>query len=96
MSAPATDPFRRQRILWFTAMNAIAILIAAGLFFFVLHGEALDTVFTKLMLGIFEYKLLVVLIAMSPIFASLLVGMAYAQRALRRRRAQQRTQAQGA
>jgi hypothetical protein len=97
MSTPApTDPFRRQRILWFTAMNAIAILIAAGLFFFVLHGEALDAVFTKLMLGIFEYKLLVVLIAMSPIFASLLVGMAYAQRALRRRRAQARSQVQGA
>jgi flagellar basal body-associated protein FliL len=92
----STDPYRRQRVLWFTAMNGIAILIAAGLFYFVLHGEALDTVFTKLMLGIFEYKLLVVLIAMSPIFASLLVGMAYAQRALKRKRAAQRASAQPA
>ena len=74
-------------------MNGIAIIIAAGLFYFMLHGEALDAVFTKLMLGIFEYKLLVVLIAMSPIFTSLLVGGAYAQRALRRKRAQQRAAA---
>jgi hypothetical protein len=73
-------------------MNAIAVIIAGALFFFVLHGEALDAIFTKLMLGIFEYKLLVVLIAMSPIFASLLVGMAYAQRALRRKRAQAQQQ----
>jgi hypothetical protein len=84
----SADPYRRQRILWFAAMNAIAILIAAGLFFFVLEGDILDRAFRSLMLGIFEYKLLVVLIAMSPLFASLLVGMAYAQRALRRKRAQ--------
>jgi hypothetical protein len=86
----SADPYRRQRILWFTAMNAIAILIAGGLFFFVLEGDVLDRVFHSLMLGIFEYKLVVVLIAMSPLFASLLVGMAYAQRALRRKRMQSR------
>lgn len=82
------DPHRRQRILWFATMNVIAVVIAASIFFFVLRGDILDVMFRSAMLGIFEYKLVVVLVAMSPLFASLLVGMAYAQRALRRKRLQ--------
>jgi hypothetical protein len=85
---PAVDPFRKQRIFWFVGMNLIAIAIAALLFSLFLYGAPADGFVTKLIEGIFEYKLAVVLIAMSPLFASLLVGMAYAQRALRRKRAQ--------
>ncbi|MCK6552955.1 hypothetical protein L6R52_44440 [Myxococcota bacterium] len=80
------DPYRKQRILWFIGMNAIAIAIAVGLFASFLYGDELDVIFQRLTEGIFEYKLLVVLIAMSPLFASLLVGGAYAQRALRRKK----------
>jgi hypothetical protein len=80
------DPYRKQRVLWFVGMNAIAIAIAVGLFASFLFGDQLDVVFQRLTQGIFEYKLLVVVIAMSPLFASLLVGGAYAQRALRRKK----------
>jgi hypothetical protein len=87
-AAPTVDPYRKQRIAWFIGMNLIAIAIAAALFYGFLYGAPFDVVVTNLLEGLFEYKLIVVLIAMSPLFASLLVGMAYAQRALRRKRAQ--------
>lgn len=85
---PAVDPFRKQRIFWFVGMNAIAFVIAIVLFYLFLYGGAADGAVTKLLEGIFEYKLVVVLIAMSPLFASLMVGGAYAQRALRRKKAE--------
>lgn len=69
-------------------MHAIAFVLASGLFIGFLYGHVLDSFLASLMLGIYEYKLAVVLIATSPLLASLLVGMAYSQRALRRRRAQ--------
>ena len=89
----SADPYRKQRIFWFVTMNLIAILIAAALFAGFMYGDVLDVVFGKLVSGLFEYKLIVVLIAMSPLFASLLVGMAYAQRALRRKKGQRQTAA---
>jgi hypothetical protein len=82
------DPHRRQRIAWFIGMNAIAFVFAAVLFFGFLYGHAMDAAFRSLTAGLFEYKLVVILIAMSPLFASLLVGMAYAQRAIRRKKHQ--------
>ncbi len=87
----AKDPYAKQRIFWFVTMNLIAALFAAILFAGFLFGDVLDTIFGSLMAGIFEYKLMVVLIAMSPLFASLLVGAAYTQRALRRKKAQARS-----
>src|SRR5688572_27564584 len=89
----SADPYRKQRIFWFVAMNLIAMLIAGLLFVGFMYGDALDVVFGKLVSGLFEYKLAVVLIAMSPLLASLLVGMAYAQRALRRKRGERQTAA---
>ena len=89
----STDPYRKQRIFWFATMNVIAMLIAAALFTGFMYGDILDVLFNKLVSGLFEYKLVVVLIAMSPLFASLLVGMAYAQRALRRKKGQRATAA---
>lgn len=82
----SADPYRRQRIFWFTTMNLLAMVVAGVLFYGMLFGDSLNTIFEPLMRGIFEFKLVVVLIAMSPLFASLLVGMAYAQRALRRKK----------
>jgi hypothetical protein len=58
-----------------------------------MYGDVLDILFGKLVSGLFEYKLLVVLIAMSPLLASLLVGMAYAQRAIRRKKGERMTAA---
>jgi hypothetical protein len=87
------DPFRKQRIFWFLTMNLIALLAAGGLFAGFMYGDVLDVVFGKLLSGLFEYKLLVVVIAMSPLFASLLVGMAYAQRALKRKKGERATAA---
>ena len=84
----SADPYRRQRIFWFTAMNLMAMVVAGLLFYGMLFGDSLNAIFEPLMRGIFEFKLVVVLIAMSPLFASLLVGMAYAQRALRRKKRQ--------
>jgi hypothetical protein len=89
----SADPYRKQRIFWFVTMNLIAMLIAAALFAAFMYGDVLDLVFGKLVSGLFEYKLLVVLIAMSPLLASLLVGMAYAQRAIRRKKGQRITAA---
>lgn len=89
----SADPFRKQRIFWFVTMNLIALIVAGVLFAGFLFGDGLNFVFSKLVSGLFEYKLVVVLIAMSPLFASLLVGMAYAQRALRRKKGQRATAA---
>ncbi len=89
----SADPYRKQRIFWFVTMNLIAMVVAAGLFAGLMYGDILDVVFSKLVSGLFQYKLIVVLIAMSPLFASLLVGMAYAQRALRRKKGQRVTAA---
>ena len=89
----SADPYRKQRIFWFVTMNLIAMLIAGVLFAGFMYGDMLDVVFGKLVSGLFEYKLVVVLIAMSPLFASLLVGMAYAQRALRRKKGERQTAA---
>lgn len=82
------DPFRRQRIFWFLAMNLFAMVVAVAVFWGVLEGHDLNNVFQPLLDGIFEFKVVAVLIAMSPLLASLLVGMAYAQRALRRKKAE--------
>ena len=89
----STDPYRKQRIFWFATMNLLAIVVAALLFVGFMYGDILDVLFGNLISGLFEYKLLVVLIAMSPLFASLLVGMAYAQRALRRKKGERATAA---
>jgi hypothetical protein len=89
----STDPYRKQRIFWFATMNLLAIVVAAALFVGFMYGDILDVLFGNLISGLFEYKLLVVLIAMSPLFASLLVGMAYAQRALRRKKGERTTAA---
>ena len=80
------DPYRKERLLWFTAMNLIAIGIALGFFAIMLFGDSLNRVVEPFLAKLFEHKVLVVAIAMSPLFASLLVGMAYAQRAIRRKR----------
>ena len=87
MAALTQDPFRRQRALWFLAVNVISLLIAVGLFLAVLHGDSMSSFMEPLMRGLYEYKVLVIAIAMSPLLASLLVGGAYAKRALRRKRA---------
>lgn len=84
----SADPYRRQRIFWFMAMNLFAIAVAVVVFWGVLEGHDLNLLFQPLLDGIFEFKLVAVLIAMSPLLASLLVGMAYAQRALRRKKAE--------
>lgn len=89
----SADPYRKQRIFWFVTMNLIAMAVAGALFFGFMHGDILDVIFGNLISGLFEYKLVVVLIAMSPLFASLLVGMAYAQRALKRKKGQRATAA---
>ena len=62
--APAIDPFRKQRIFWFVGMNLIAMAIAATLFYGFLYGAPLDVLVTKLLAGIFEYKLVVVLLSL--------------------------------
>jgi hypothetical protein len=88
MAALTHDPHRRKRALWFLTVNVMALLLAVALFAGVLYGDGLSVIFEPLMLGIYKHKILVVAIATSPLFASLLVGGAYAQRALRRKRAQ--------
>ena len=85
-SGPIVDPHRKQRITWFVTMNLGAIIVAALVFWGILEGHSLNLLFQPLLDGIFEFKVVAVVIAMSPLFASLLVGMAYAQRALKRKR----------
>ena len=92
MAALTRDPYRQRRLLWFAAVNLMALAIAAGVFAGVLYVDSLSTVFEPLLLGVYEYKLLVIGIAMSPLLASLLVGMAYAKRAIRRRKAAEAAQ----
>ena len=88
MAALTSDPYRKRRALWFLTVNVMSLVIAVGVFMAVLHMDTLSVVFEPLLLGVFEYKVLVIAIALSPLVASLLVGMAYAQRAIRRKKAE--------
>lgn len=96
MAALTKDPHRQRRALWFLTVNIVSLLVAIGVFMAVLHLDSLSVVFEPLLRGVFEYKLLVVAIAMSPLAASLLVGGAYAQRAIRRKKAEAAEAAQPA
>lgn len=87
MAALTHDPLRQKRAIWFLTVNLMSLAIAVGLFLAVLYGDSLSLVFEPLLLGIYEYKILVIAIAMSPLAASMLVGMAYAKRAMRRKKA---------
>ncbi len=88
MAAITKDPHRQKRALWFLTINIMSVVVAAAVFMGVLYFDSLSLVFEPLLHGLFEYKVVVVLIAMSPLAASLLVGMAYAQRAIRRKKAE--------
>jgi len=66
----------------------MSVLIAVGIFVAVLYLDGLSRLFEPLLLGVYEYKIVVIAIAMSPLFASLLVGMAYAKRAIKRKKAE--------
>ena len=88
MTAMTRDPLRRERAIWFLCVNVMSFVIAVLIFAAVLYGDILSVVFEPLMRGIYAHKILVIAIAMSPLLASLLVGMAYAQRAIRRRKAE--------
>ena len=89
MAAVHKDPFRGRRALWFLTVNVMSLVLTIAVFLAVLHFDWLSAVLEPLLLGVFEYKLLVIAIAMSPLIASLLVGMAYAKRAIRRKKQQQ-------
>jgi len=80
------DPHRQARTIWFVTINIASVLIAAGVFYAILEFDGLSRVFEPLLLGVYEYKIVVIAIAISPLFASLLVGMAYARRAMRRKK----------
>ena len=88
MAAITQDPHRQARTLWFIAVNVISLILAIGIFAAVLYFDGLSRLFEPLLLGVYEYKVVVIAIAMSPLFASLLVGMAYAKRAIRRKKAE--------
>lgn len=88
MAALTQDPHRQRRALWFLTVNVMSVFIAVGVFYAVLHLDSLSLLFEPLLLGVYEYKVLVIAIAMSPLVASLLVGMAYAKRAIRRKKAE--------
>lgn len=92
MTAVLQDPQRRERTLWFLTVNVMSLFIAVGLFLAILYGDGLSLIFEPFMLALYEYKSLVIAIALSPLFASLLVGMAYAKRAIKRKRAQAEAQ----
>ena len=88
MTAIAHDPHRKARTIWFVAVNVISLVISIAVFAGVLYFDGLSRVFEPLLLGVYEYKIVVIAIAMSPLFASLLVGMAYAKRAINRKKAE--------
>ena len=95
MTALTHDPHRQARTLWFVAVNVMSVVIAVGIFVAVLYLDGLSRLFEPLLLGVYEYKVVVIAIAMSPLFASLLVGMAYAKRAIRRKKAEAAAEATG-
>src|SRR5215470_4527996 len=70
---------------YFLALNAIALVIAVGLFAGVLYADALD----PYLRGTYEWLLahpgMTSAMAFSPLACSLLVGWGYAQRARRRK-----------
>ena len=70
-------------------MNLIAVVISVSVFLVILYGDGLSIIFEPFMLALYEHKSLVMAIALSPLFASLLVGMEHAKRTSRRKRAQE-------
>jgi len=77
------------RAAWMLALaSAIAAFLAGAIFLFVFHAEFLTGAADAVNRFLFAHSLLAVAAAASPIFAALLVGYAYMQRAVRRRAAQ--------
>jgi hypothetical protein len=88
-SIHAAGTFQRGIVRWgyFVLLNAIAFVLAAGIFWMLLGGEALD----PYLRGTYEWLLahpgVTSFLAFSPLACSLLVGWGYGQRARKRRRA---------
>jgi len=68
--------------------SVVAALLAGAIFVFVFHAEFLTGAADAVNRFLFAHSLIAVAAAASPVFAALLVGYAYMQRAVRRRAAQ--------
>lgn len=80
-SAPTTPaPYQGERVWRFLLTNIISLGLAAAIFLGLLYGRNLDRVFQSVFDAFYTYDLLAVLAAISPVFATVLIGTYYAGR----------------
>jgi hypothetical protein len=85
----AAGTFQRGIVRWgyFVLLNAIAFVLAAGIFWMLLGGEALDPYLRGTYDWLLAHPGVTSFLAFSPLGCSLLVGWGYGQRARKRKRA---------
>ncbi len=86
---------RRRAALMVVLATLLAASICAAIFLVVLHGDFLTAPSKWIAEAFFEHSALAVGAATSPLFAALLVGYGYMQRAMRRREAEKAATAAG-
>jgi hypothetical protein len=72
---------------YFLLLNAIAAVIAVGIFFAIARGDVLDPYMAGTYAWLLAHPMATSLMAFSPLLASMLVGWGYSQRARKRRAA---------
>jgi hypothetical protein len=95
--APFSDPIhasaqvspggRRRAAMMLLVATFFASIVCAAVFFAVLHADFLNAPAEGVMKFLFKNASVAMLLACSPLFAAMLVGYGYMQRALRRRSA---------
>jgi hypothetical protein len=85
----AAGTFQRGIVRWgyFVLLNAIAFVLAAGIFWMLLGGEALDPYLRGTYDWLLAHPGVTSFLAFSPLGCSLLVGWGSGQRARKRKRA---------
>jgi hypothetical protein len=94
-SGPVRPGARQRAAVMLLVATALAALVGAGIFLAVLRGDFLTGPATAVMDFLFQRPTVAMIAATSPLFAAMLVGYGYMQRALRRRAEKKAAQAAG-
>jgi hypothetical protein len=85
---PAEPHYSGKRWSSFLIGNLVALVLCVGIFLLFMYGDFLSGASEGLMKSLFDVPILVVLIASLPLLVTILIGVAYMKKAMRRRRAE--------
>jgi hypothetical protein len=85
VAQPTADKRTAERIIWFAVVNVIAVAGMLGIFYLVLDLGSLTPAMERSFAFFNRFKTLMVLAALSPFLASLLIGQHYMRKGRKRR-----------